>query len=73
MHLLFILKLIIKLSELLRLSPLTVVFISAVFLTLAPLTECYVVRLCRAVSQPKRNFNTMRSPKDLTSESSISR
>uniref|UniRef100_A0A672GYW9 CAP-GLY domain containing linker protein 3 n=1 Tax=Salarias fasciatus TaxID=181472 RepID=A0A672GYW9_SALFA len=26
-----------------------------------------------AVSQPKRNFNTMRSPKDLTSESSISR
>uniref|UniRef100_A0A665VS27 CAP-Gly domain-containing protein n=1 Tax=Echeneis naucrates TaxID=173247 RepID=A0A665VS27_ECHNA len=25
------------------------------------------------VSQPKRNFNTMRSPKDLTSESSISR
>lgn len=25
------------------------------------------------MSQPKRNFNTMRSPKDLTSESSISR
>ncbi|XP_047195653.1 CAP-Gly domain-containing linker protein 3 isoform X1 [Hippoglossus stenolepis] len=25
------------------------------------------------ISQPKRNFNTMRSPKDLTSESSISR
>lgn len=32
-----------------------------------------VVCLCAAVSQPKRNFNTMRSPKDLTSESSISR
>uniref|UniRef100_A0A3Q3NAY7 CAP-GLY domain containing linker protein 3 n=1 Tax=Mastacembelus armatus TaxID=205130 RepID=A0A3Q3NAY7_9TELE len=26
-----------------------------------------------SLSQPKRNFNTMRSPKDLTSESSISR
>ncbi|XP_068601438.1 CAP-Gly domain-containing linker protein 3 [Brachionichthys hirsutus] len=26
-----------------------------------------------SMSQPKRNFNTMRSPKDLTSESSISR
>lgn len=26
-----------------------------------------------AVSQPKRNFNTVRSAKDLTSESSISR
>lgn len=26
-----------------------------------------------AVSQPKRNFNTVRSPKDLTSENSISR
>lgn len=29
--------------------------------------------LCAAVSQPKRNFNTMCSPKELTSESSISR
>uniref|UniRef100_A0A8C9XQM7 CAP-Gly domain containing linker protein 3 n=1 Tax=Sander lucioperca TaxID=283035 RepID=A0A8C9XQM7_SANLU len=28
---------------------------------------------CPAVSQPKRNFNAKRSPKDLTSESSISR
>lgn len=42
----------------------------AVFLALTLLN---VICLCAAVSQPKRNFNTVRSPKDLTSESSISR